>query len=193
MLNLVAIVTEAEAQWQLKVTYWGCWSLWQPCSYADIHSKPRRRLSLFKMPQSVISLSSPPNSSFYKQKHTERLAEYPVPCLWSIQWQRSSCDQQPRSDCACNELSSCVFFLLTQLVEMCLQAVWSWDWTHHACLLESAPLIHQTPLTTDVILQQNETRIKSDVLLINSRLTNHLILSEDVFFSSLLLSFLSVK
>lgn len=46
--------------------------------------------------------------------------------------------------------------VLTQLVEVCLQAVWSRDGTHKTSLLEGAPLVDKAPLASDVILHRRE-------------------------------------
>lgn len=47
--------------------------------------------------------------------------------------------------------------VLTQLVEVRVEAVRSWDRTHQPGLLEGAPLVDQTPLASDVILESGET------------------------------------
>lgn len=45
---------------------------------------------------------------------------------------------------------------LTQLVEVCLQAVWTRDGTHQTSLLEGAPLVDQAALASDVVLHREE-------------------------------------
>lgn len=48
--------------------------------------------------------------------------------------------------------------VLTQLVEVCLQAVWSRDGTHKTSLLKGAPLVDKAPLASDVILHRKEKK-----------------------------------
>lgn len=43
---------------------------------------------------------------------------------------------------------------LTKLIKMCLGTILFQNWTHHASLQESGPLVYQTALSTHIILNR---------------------------------------
>lgn len=50
-----------------------------------------------------------------------------------------------------------VYSTLTKLIKVRIAAIGSWDWADQSSLEECCPLVHQTSLTTHVILIQDKT------------------------------------
>lgn len=59
----------------------------------------------------------------------------------------------PQWQSACIKKCVCLLFWLTQFIKVRFGAVFLQNWTHHPGFEEGGPLVHQTPLSSNVTLQ----------------------------------------